>query len=117
MYDPGRRSALRIGDVLYLYEGGMLSCGPRRVTGRSAAHVDRLARDWIGHGVAPCLDGSRGVGDRTLDCCGRRDVWARSPHGVLHSSNWLHGVLHPSDCPHVRWKRAEARARRVVRRG
>lgn len=31
------------------------------VTGRTVAFVDRLARDWIGHGVPPCRDGKRGV--------------------------------------------------------
>lgn len=31
------------------------------VTGRSAAYIDRLARDWIGHGVTPTVDGRRGV--------------------------------------------------------
>lgn len=78
----------------------------RSVEGRSLKYIDRLARDWIGHGIAPCQNGARGVGMR-LDCCGLREVSA--------SSRVLYGALHPSECIHVRWKKAEARANRVVR--
>lgn len=59
------------------------------VTGRSAAHVDRLAREWIGHGCGPTKAGGRGV-------CGDADV-AYGP-------------------PRDRWLAAERRAARVVSR-
>lgn len=59
------------------------------VTGRSARHTDRLARDWVGHGVSPASDGSRGVGTR----------FERMPAPVF----W-------------RWQSAEARAQRAVAR-
>jgi hypothetical protein len=62
------------------------------ITGRSAAHVDRLARDWIGHGVAPCKDGRRGV--RKWPASG--PDWRKIAHG------WK------------RFSRDEARAQRVV---
>ena len=60
------------------------------VTGRSDRHIDRLARDWIAHGVAPTQDGGRGVG----------------PYPFRHEMPVLW----------ARYVRAEARARRVVRR-
>ncbi|TAL41386.1 MAG: hypothetical protein EPN91_10745 [Salinibacterium sp.] len=60
---------------------------PVDVTRRTLAHIDRLARDFIGHGVTPTWNGGRGV-------CGESSV--------------AYGV------PRNRWLRAENRARRVV---
>jgi hypothetical protein len=61
------------------------------VTGRSPQHVDRLARDWIAHGVSPTKDGGRGV----------RENWHLSAEPAAASDRWL---------------RAEARATKVERR-
>lgn len=87
------------GGDLWLYRSmrdvGALGAAAYRidVTGRSAAHVDRLARDWIAHGVAPTKTGGRGYCYRWwLDD-------SRSPMAAL--------AMH---------ERAERRARRVVRR-
>lgn len=71
-----------------------LGLPPRQldVTGRSMRHVDRLARDWIGHGVSPTRDGGRGVG---------------SPYGQVH-------VALPDLNFLDRFDAAERRAARVV---
>jgi hypothetical protein len=64
----------------------------RDVTGYSATHIDRLARDWIGHGVSPTKDGRRGV--RKWPASG--PDWKTITHG------WK------------QFSRNEARAKRVV---
>lgn len=69
-------------------------------------HIDRLARDWIAHGVAPTKDGGRGV---------------RSPWRRIRGGPRTHGpyYVQDPDVPHDAarsFDRAEARARRVVRR-
>ena len=92
--------------VLYAWRGyalrrWLLQCDAWEVdvTGRSMAHVDRLARDWIGHEVGPCADGGRGVTKPPCSCSLAR-VASRD---------------YPA-CPIDAWFCAERRARRVVRR-
>jgi hypothetical protein len=84
---------------MYFYGVGGDGIGHWYVTGRSASHVDRLARDWIAHGVAPTEAGGRGV---------RRPDWPeRTPWGWRQVTS--RHVLR-------RFDRAERRAARVVSR-
>lgn len=102
---PSARAARRDGPALAWLSGTTLvlaeaapSVGPGAtyavgyvdVPGRSAAHIDRLARDWIGHGIMPTPDGRRAISDsRTFtDCSEIKD--------------------------HDRWFAAKSRAARVV---
>ena len=64
---------------LLLKRGPQDFVGPFDVSRLSGRAIDRLARDWIGHGVGPCCDGRRGV------CAGPppkseydRDAWRRA---------------------------------------
>jgi hypothetical protein len=63
------------------------------VTDRSLAHIDRLARDWIGHGVGPTKSGGRGARKWSARGRGWEQILASWP----------------------RFTQAERRARRVVR--
>ena len=96
------------------------------VTGRSLAHVDRLARDWIAHGVAPTTKGGRGVSNKHNGACDCT-IWTRLRHYARRNQGERHGLLTESEarspfpkhdfwCVSFRFARAEARARRVVAR-
>lgn len=78
------------------------------VTGRSLQHVDRLARDWISHGVAPTKDGGRGVAPVPCPKHVTSYMAALNPR--------LFEKAREATEAYQRWRRAEARARRVVRR-
>lgn len=76
-----------------------------RVNGRSDAHVDRLARDWLGHGVTPTKSGGRGV----------RSPWRRVRGPRSHPPYYVSDALIPNDAVE-RFDRNERRAARVVSR-
>jgi hypothetical protein len=67
---------------------------PIVVTGRTMAHVDRLARDFLAHGVSPTKTGGRGV----MQPWRPGAVWSQVVDAM------------------ERYERAEARATRVVSR-
>jgi hypothetical protein len=79
------------------------------VAGRSDAHVDRLARDWIGHGVTPCKNGKRGV-------AGASSFEVRSgflQHCEVHVFGQWNSFCHAC-VQDENWRRGERRAFRVV---
>lgn len=86
----------------------------RDVTGRSAAHVDRLARDWIAHGVSPTKTGGRGVAP-ACTC-----VVSVGYHSAKASYTWDRRdwplVEHEEGCVAFAFARAERRALAVVSR-
>jgi hypothetical protein len=79
------------------------------VTGRSPAHIDRLARDWIGHGVGPTWSGGRGVG-----ACPMPDRSAVGGTSRRFLPDWA--TWEKLESAQLAYLRAEARASRVVRR-
>lgn len=106
--------AERVGKYLYLHrkfrDGG--NAIVVMIWGRTPHYIDRLVRDWLGHGVAPCKDGSRGVADRSTF--------------ELHSGIYQHCDKHTggqwnSFCDRCvmdeRWRKGERAAMRVVSRG
>lgn len=101
---------------------------PIVVTGRTMAHVDRLARDFLAHGVSPTKTGGRGVPSwstrKPCDC----DLSVRVRHAYRRMMGLRSGLLSPREagpslfpkhrpeCVSFAFARAESRARRVVSR-
>ena len=104
----GARSAVflvapsRVFGVLRLRDADGIGFRDVNVTDRSAWFIDRIARDWIAHGVTPAKNGRRGI---AVPACSRRRVQINDGWPVAHADN----------CVILRFERIEIRARRVVR--
>jgi hypothetical protein len=91
-----------------------LSTPWRDVTGRSAAHIDRLARDWIGHGVAPTQRGERGVRSPRRRACIVRGRFVETHGKATRDRKGGSAWISDGAADLQKWDRDEARAKRVV---
>ncbi len=81
---------------------------------RTDAHVDRLARDFIAHGVSPTTSGGRGVAP-ACNCFVSEGFHSAKASYTWDRRDWPL-VEHEDGCVTFAFARAEARARRVVSR-